>query len=263
MKIFPSIHPSLYEYLQEDLPPEERKRIEVHLARCPRCTEEARKLKSLLSLLPSAVQPSEALPPEYWQNFSAAVERRLEADEERDVVTSSIRPFVHRPAMRWSFAAGAFAFALGVTAVLLFHPRQTIAPVQVEPLPQKEAVTASYSGERMEQYFRKSKILLVGLSNMKVDDSQDIDLSAEQKISRELLYESRYIRQQPIDPRSARLVGDMEKILAELANTKEHDAAPNIRILRGGIHQQNLLFKVRMAEQLFDSASVTQYQQSY
>jgi hypothetical protein len=69
-----------------------------------------------------------------------------------------------------------------------------------------------------------------------------------------LVREARYLKQQPLDVRSRQLMNDLERILIELANTEEQNDLPNVEIIRGGIHQENLLFKIRMAEAMYDSA---------
>jgi hypothetical protein len=106
-------------------------------------------------------------------------------------------------------------------------------------------------------------MLFVGLTNMKLHDDENIDLSAERKVSRQLIHEARYLKTQPIDERSAQLIGDLEKILIELANMKEENDISNVEIIRGGIHQENLLFKIRMAESLYDSVSSTNTQPTH
>jgi hypothetical protein len=108
--------------------------------------------------------------------------------------------------------------------------------------------------QRAGQYFRKSKMLLVGLTNMKTDLAEPPDFSSEQRLSRDLIHEARYLKQQPLDSRSRRLVSDLEKILIEVENIKGHDDLPDVEIIRSGIHQENLLFKIRMAEAMLDSA---------
>jgi hypothetical protein len=49
-------------------------------------------------------------------------------------------------------------------------------------------------------------------------------------------------------------VSDLEKILIQLENIKSQHDLPDVEIIRGGIHQENLLFKTRMAEARYDSA---------
>jgi hypothetical protein len=100
----------------------------------------------------------------------------------------------------------------------------------------------------MNQYLRKSKVLLVGLENMKTGEGRTVDLTAERKASRALVDESRSLKQQPLDLHSVQLMNDVDKILIELANTDESESSPHVEMLRGGIRQENLLFKIRMAE---------------
>ena len=49
---------------------------------------------------------------------------------------------------------------------------------------------------------------------------------------------------------------DMERILIELSNVEGHNDPSDMSIIRSGIHHENLLFKVRMAEARYDSSNV-------
>jgi hypothetical protein len=90
---------------------------------------------------------------------------------------------------------------------------------------------------------------------MKHEPGRSFDLSAEREVSRDLIKEARYLREQDIDRRSARLIEDLNKILIELANLEDEHDLPDVEIIRGGIHQENLLFKIRMAELMHDSTA--------
>ncbi|HLX12472.1 MAG TPA: hypothetical protein VKS81_06625, partial [Bacteroidota bacterium] len=63
---------------------------------------------------------------------------------------------------------------------------------------------------------------------------------------------------QRLDPHSAKLVGDLQKILIELANMKDQGNAPNVEIVRSGVQEENLLFKIRMEEQSYQLAGLQQ-----
>lgn len=66
-------HETLTRYLDDELPPEERDRVEDHLSRCAECTREAeimRTMKEDLAELPGGEPPRE---PSVWD----AVDRRL------------------------------------------------------------------------------------------------------------------------------------------------------------------------------------------
>ncbi len=54
-----------------------------------------------------------------------------------------------------------------------------------------------YADNRMSQYLRKSKVLLIGIANLETDGGQPVDFSVEQRASRELVREARYLKQRP------------------------------------------------------------------
>jgi len=100
----------------------------------------------------------------------------------------------------------------------------------------------------MDSYLRKSRMLLVGVTNMPVDEGQPVDLSVEQQTSRALADEARILKQETLDDRSLQLISELEKIQIELANMKSDNQVPTIALVRGGIEQENLLFKIRIQE---------------
>jgi hypothetical protein len=103
---------------------------------------------------------------------------------------------------------------------------------------------------------------MVGLMNMKPANGDQPDLITEQTVSRELIQEARYLSQQNIDERTKRLITDLEKILIELANIEEAYDLPDIEILRAGIRQENLLFKLRMGDQLLAPSASNEQDQT-
>jgi hypothetical protein len=104
---------------------------------------------------------------------------------------------------------------------------------------------------QMQSYIRKSKMLLVGLSNMKSDTIDPEDLAREREASHALAREARALQARPIDSRSRRLVGDLEKIWIELANSPPSELSDQIDVIRNGIHKENLLFRIRMEERMY------------
>jgi anti-sigma factor RsiW len=133
----------------------------------------------------------------------------------------------------------------------------TAATVETNRVPAASAATGrgvQYASDRVTQYFRRSKILLVGIANMQEDQDHQLDLSAERRTSKALVKEARFLRQQnDIDPRTRGLIEALNRILIELANLAESNQAPGVEIIRGGIRQENLLFKIRMAEAARDT----------
>lgn len=260
------IHLLLYEYLSGDVSPQQQEEIAGHLEKCALCRTDLEAIRAALEMLrPRLPLPSDERPAAYWNAFADAVERKLRNARKRRSVWSEVweelTTFVTRRPMVVSSLAGVAALLL-VTVVLWRDIVTVGSPAGEKTANNIPVQTAAYDSanvdRRMGDYLRKSKILLIGITNMKLDEDQTVDLSSERNYSRGLLQEARYLEGQPIDYRSARLVSDLKKILIQLANAKEEGDAPNVELIRSGIHQENLLFKIRIAESLYDSSQSEQ-----
>ncbi len=255
----------LYSYVQNELNPGERQSVENHLAACPACANELAEIRSALELLPRAVDsPAEERPEEFWNDFARTIQRTIVNQE------ASRRSFF--PAFseitdlllisRWKIVAATVMIgAVLGTLIILQSPEQS-GPIQQSEFV-RTPVEAEVATDRANQYFRKSKMLLVGITNMKTGEGQPVDLKTEQRVSRELVHEARYLREQPLDDRSTKLIGDMERILIELANLEQETGLPNVELIRSGIHRENLLFKIRMANPVYDSTRTFFARDSY
>jgi uncharacterized protein YijF (DUF1287 family) len=144
--------------------------------------------------------------------------------------------------------------ALATLALVVWYRPTPEAPQMLPEDLRTHSMSVESDSGRMTQYLRRSRALLVGITNVKMDARRSYDLEVERVASRSLAREARVLKQQPLDARSARLVNDLARIQIELANLKESDARPNLEIIRSGIEQENLLFKIRMAESAYHSA---------
>jgi hypothetical protein len=104
------------------------------------------------------------------------------------------------------------------------------------------------SRQAVEEYLLGSRMLLIGFANMSPEQGKPTDLSLERTAARSLVRQARLLADEPLDERSQELVRELERILIELANLEETADVPAIEIIRTGVRQQNLLFKIRMAE---------------
>ena len=266
-----AIQRMLYEYLRDNLPVSDRLRVERHTAACLKCRMELERMRSTLAVFAvPAAKPSEERSAHYWQEFSTTVLRKSISHRSRqgNAFVEAVEWLEELFALhaRYAFAATGTLVALLVvfalwtflspggresgshdTSASLEHP----ASLGLVEAPGQSVLTP----ERVSQYFRKSKTLLVGVTNQRIDQAEPLDFSKERRVSRDLIREARYLRQQPIDPRTLRLMDDMERILIELSNVEGHKDPSDMSIIRSGIHHENLLFKVRMAEALYDSSN--------
>lgn len=259
----------LYDYLRNELPADDRSMVENHIASCKRCTSELKSLKNVFRYIhPPKVQPAAERPQAFWNYFADHVEEKLKSGELKDraPLVSWIDDLVSLFFIKMRFVA-VFIAALAVMVVTIVVWKY-YAPQRHEPVPLRESVAKDTQrfepvDDMMRQYFHKSKILLIGISNMKTSVNQTIDLSVERERSRELVHEARYLKYSGIDRRSAKLIGDLQRILLELANMKEESDVPGVEMIRTGIHQENLLFKIRMAEAMYDTARFADAKYSY
>ncbi|HEX9829220.1 MAG TPA: zf-HC2 domain-containing protein [Bacteroidota bacterium] len=259
MKSSKHIQDLLYEFHRGELPEDERRRVEQHLASCERCATSAKEVQELVNAVPtSSAKPSEALPEQFWNSFSYAVVNRIRSSERLERVRKiSFGEYLQSVLVYQRRVFTALAVGVAVVAVLVLT-RQfgVVGDPDTERVTQAQSETETPTVQaRLGQYFRKSQILMVGLMNMKSENGDGLDLSIESAASRELLQEARFLSEQNIDERTKRLVTDLKKILIELANIEAMYDLPDIEILRAGIRQENLLFKLRMGEQGYDSGS--------
>lgn len=245
----------LYDYAAGQLEHERHTRVQRHLEGCAECREESAELRAMLERLPVESNPSSDLPPAFWQELLNDVAARLPARPKRRIIPAWISDWIEFISLpRHQVIAGAVtvvvlgAIIAGMWFAFRHEPvRKDIAAAT--PVAAKPATPAVNT--RLREYLRKSKVLLVGLNNMPLEEGTAVDLSLERTTSRALLHEARYLKEQPLDGRSAALISDLEKIQIALANSREREDIPGVRLIRGGIQEENLLFKIRIAETVF------------
>lgn len=248
----------LYDYIQGELPPDDHSEIERHLMVCSRCRSLHEQMAGTLREFDRpATLPSEERSEMFWSTFAGRVEQRVQAAEapsrNADGTIGSALQWIM--GMRWRTAfAIAGGFAVITVAFLLWQGRPE-PPVsrQAEVLSPGPS-TSTRVDMRMTEYLRKSQTLLVGLTNKKPLRGKPVDIDAEREASRSLVKEARFMKRRPLDPRSARLVGDLERIFIEVANSEPGARTGDLEVIRNGIRQENLLFKVRMAQARYEPA---------
>ncbi len=269
MKAHRKIRLLLYDFARGGLESTGHDEVQRHLAGCASCRGELDGLRRTLSHLPEAhADPAADCPPEFWQELLDAVDHQLPPPAVRTPWSVRFLAFIDDitgPALRPSLALGAVILLAvsGVATWQLFR-RESPPPAARPAVAQATAppaVTSRTADTRVRDYMRKSRILLVGIANMPAAETGPVDLKPEREASRALVREARYLRQQDIDPRSERVMEDMEKVLIKLSNIREHPEAPELAIIRGGIERENLLFKIRITETLYDRISDAGQQQ--
>jgi hypothetical protein len=215
---------------------EEATEVERHLVACAECRAEFARVQSTLRQIePLEVpEPAAGFEEKTWLNL------RDRLPEKRGFLRRLLRP----SAPKWAFA--------GVMAVLLaaaflagrFWPRpaEPVAkqqPAQVNP----QRVILVAVGDHLE----RSQMPLVEIMN--ADTKGPINFSNEQAEARELLDSNHLYRvssQQAGDPQVARLLDQLGRVLAEIANGPAEVSAGDLEQVRHTIQSEGLLFKVRV-----------------
>jgi len=214
---------------------EEASEIERHLSACTDCRAEFARVQSMLQQIePLEVpEPAAGFEEKTWLNL------RDRLPEKRGFLQRLLQG-----RQKWALA-GAMAVLLA-TAFLAgrFWPRpgQTVAqqpPAQVNP----QRVVLVAVGDHLE----RSQMLLVEIMN--ADAKGPINFSSEQAEARELLDSNHLYRvssQQAGDPQVARLLDQLGRVLAEIANGPTEVSPADLQQVRHTIQEDGLLFKVRV-----------------
>jgi hypothetical protein len=223
---------------------DEAAEVERHLATCPECRAEFARVQSTLK----QIEPLEV--PEPVAGFEEKTWLNL---RDRLPEKGGFLQRLFGQQQKWALA--------GVMAVLLaaaflagrFWPRpsQQIAqqpPPQVNP----QRVVLVAVGDHLE----RSQMLLVEIMN--ADTKGPINFSSEQAEARELLDSNHLYRvssQQAGDPQVARLLDQLGRVLAEIANGPAEVSPGDLEQVRHTIQEEGLLFKVRVVSSEVNSRS--------
>ena len=255
MRSHGDIRDSLYDFVMNDLDAQEAETLRAHLLTCEDCRAKVEELKQLTAVVPRPQErPSDHRDEAYWTGLAARIERGLPPGRPAGrghalTLRGQFRLLMLPPRPGIAFAL--VALALAVTATPTLRPWEREEPVAetaenaAVPLVQEQSPDADIAA-----HLRRSRNLLVGLANDPDDPGAMTDLSIEREASRRLLEDNRRYRSEVLDPQSSEVLADLEKIMIEVANSREQTPAADLDLIRQGIRQQNLLFKVRMAEQL-------------
>jgi predicted anti-sigma-YlaC factor YlaD len=214
---------------------EEAAEVERHLAACADCRAEFARVQSTLQ----QIEPLEV--PEPPANFEEKTWLNL-----RDRLPEK-GGFLRRlfgTQQKWALA-GAMALLLAAAFMagrFWSRPVQQVTQQQPSPVnPQRVILVAV--GDHLE----RSQMLLVEIMN--ADAGRPINFSSEQAEARDLLDSNHLYRvsaQQSGDPQVARLLDQLGRVLAEIANGPA-DVSPGVlEQVRHIIQSEGLLFKVRV-----------------
>ena len=124
-----------------------------------------------------------------------------------------------------------------------------VEPASAEPAAQPPALFRLVA----EGHMAEAEVLLTGLNQTAPERPADVAVWA-----RSLLMDTRLLLESPVasDPERARLLLDLELVLAQIATLPPADPAAELEIIRNGIRKTNVLARLRSASDALAAAGM-------
>ena len=208
--------------------------VAQHLGECAACRAEFERVQSMLQHIePIEIpEPSTAFEEKTWLNIRDRLpEKRLWT------------AWLQSP-KQWALAGSMVALLVAAFVAGRFWPRpvQPVTPPNIAHINPQQVVLVAVGG-----HLQRSEMLLVEIMNS--DANTPLDFSAEQGRARDLLDANHLYRvsaQQSGDPKVARLLDELGRVLAEVANGPKEISTDDLKEIRSRIESEGLLFKVRV-----------------
>jgi hypothetical protein len=236
-----------------DLESGSRETFDRHLAGCPKC---ARRYADLAATVRKfEARPAPDAPPEFWDGYWESLERRMAAEAESDGAVPAAVPSRPRRAFflrRWAYGAAGAAIIL---AVGIFIGREigrrpgptAVATRAVPRLSEPLALRAAH-------HLKRSRMLILAVVNTDpgTGDTLGLNLPLQKRTSEALVVEAAALKKEigGADRRLERLLSDLEIILLQIANLEPAPDTADIEVIRAGVENRDLLFKIRLNEVL-------------
>jgi hypothetical protein len=216
--------------------------IRSHLAQCPDCRAEFERLQSLLGQIePTQVpEPAAFFEEKTWLNLRDRLPQKHSGFRQWFQMLTHPKKWAYVPIAVMLLAA---AFIAG-----RFWPR----PPEIALAPNPQRVVLIAVGDHLE----RSQMLLVEVMNTDTGAGKALDFSGEQQQARDLLDANHLYRlsaQHVGDPQVARVLDDLGRVLAEIANSPSQPSSGDLKEIRTQIQSQELLFKIKVVGSQVDS----------
>ena len=239
--------------LFDDIEEEAQQKLQVHLDQCESCAVSYQEMKSTLQMTSQLAEP--ALTEAYWEGFQVKLQHRLKQPDVSRASTMLLRPMLVglrrfvQPLPTWSYQA---AMAVLLIAVGVFIGRTTTSPDVPRPVATTgEGGAAGIMAVDTQRYLDRSNVLLLGLVNFDAehDDLSVLNLEHKQAIAEELVQESAAIKkvlEAHNEQQLHTLIGELEKILLQIANLEAQTDYPGIEVIQQGVEHRALLLKINL-----------------
>jgi hypothetical protein len=228
---------------------ESEEQIRHHLAECSACREEFERVQGLLRNIepPEVPEPPAIFEEKTWLNVRDRLPQK----------GRGFRQWLTAPP-KWVLATTMAVLLAAAFVAGRYWPRQgpAVPPNTAQANPQRVVLIA------VGGHLERSQMLLVEIMN--ADGKGPVDFSTEQQQARDLLDANHLYRasaQRAGDPQIARLLDELGRVLAEVANGPQELSPGDLQQIRTRIQSESLLFKVRVVGSEVNSRVRRQEQQ--
>lgn len=246
-----------------ELDPDERRRIEFHLAVCAECRGALDELKTIRTAL--ATRPVVTAPPgDDWTSLMSRIDLAV-AQESRSPAKVVAMPPRSRPVPAYLAMAAVLTLVTASVTYLARHresrpvestvatrveaPSTTVAPLPAaDPGAPASAPQSDPFAAISEQHFERSKLVILGLASRDPHNSSSSDWAYERQLAGALLDDTRLYKQaaeaRGLGP-LAGVMSDLELVLLQTSLSDQGDAATLDRLQRL-IRRRDLVSKMEM-----------------
>lgn len=230
-----------------------QQKFNTHLSDCDNCHREFEQLKATLNTMEQRTQRDPGT--EFWENYWEQLQRELTSSEQtsknmkfRKQINDWLGSFkIHpRPALQFAFAVAFIVLGIYI-GKWIYAPSNRQIPIADHSVTEPDAQRVD---TRTVRYLERSKLLLLGLVNFDAssDDLQGLNFQHQQKISRELIHEAKFLKQQNSGYLLSSLITDLEVILLQIANLESTNDINGIELIQSGIDRKAILLKINLEE---------------
>ncbi|HSE42402.1 MAG TPA: zf-HC2 domain-containing protein [Acidobacteriota bacterium] len=240
--------------LYNELNPQSQIDFNLHLKECPECSASYQKMQKTLNVMDERVQREPS--PEYWTKYDESLKDRLAKAKTKEKGT--VIWFQKIPGWALKAAAAFILIAVGIV-IGRYYMAPAAGPIAKQTPTEVPVQRASLDPET-KRFLERSEILLVGIVNLEPDEDStySTDLTAQKKMSRELIQQAPIIRANLKGPerrRLTQLVSDLELILLQIANLESENDVPEIELVKSGVDRKGVLFKINVEQMRMSGAA--------
>jgi hypothetical protein len=239
---------ALYEELTEDTKTE----FNAHLVSCKDCSAQYEKMQDTVNIMNKreGVNLNEI----DWELHWKSIQSKINSEQDKIKPAPLKEKFLLHPSHIPSWAYGIAAVFLIVVGIFIgrtvwfSNPNASKVIVQ-NPVVSPNAVDSVTT--QVLEYLGRSKSLLLGVVNANDNGYSEVTFSKQQKISRQLIQRASYLKtalDKPDQQQLKQLIGDLEIILMQLANIEVKPGIPAVEMVKRGVDQKSILFKINVEE---------------